>query len=129
MEYTFDPTKFGFLPVQEFPELEHLYGKTTFIKITCVGGKEFDRPVYWYEACYNLGRDDRWKFSSNSFDSARPNEETSGHQIYMGLISTEAFATDLLMHLMAASTNDSVLTHGKERLEARINPLKFETSK
>ncbi len=121
MEYEFNPEDYGYQHVSNFPELKELFGNTTYVKITCVGGKEFDRLVYWYTACYSCGfrEDQNWKIMSGSHDSAQP-EKYSYSTCYVGLISTDDFANQLLMHIFGTTKNDSVIKEGKERLESRI---------
>lgn len=138
MSYSFNPQEYGFEPIGRFPELQHLFGKTTYVRITCVGGDEFQpagRTVYWYHACYNIGmgNDERWKIMSGAWDSNSPRDvpghlSSDGHSIihtdYAGLISTHEFAVILLKHILGTTRNDSVETDGKERLE---NPIKRNT--
>lgn len=134
MSYKFNPEDYGFEPISRFPELQHLYGKTTYVRITCVGGELFQpagRTVYWYQACYNIGMsgDDRWKIMSCAWDSHDPRDTNPDecpiiHTNYSGLISTHEFAVELMKNLLGTTKNDSVQTDGKERLE---NPIKRNT--
>jgi len=121
-EYEFNPEDFGYEHVSNFPELEGLFGPTTFVKVTAIGGKGFDRVVYWYSYCYKMGfhDDQRWKIASSSYSEDRPSDFSS-HDTYGGVISTKKFAKTLLMNLFGTIRNDSVLTDGKQRLKQNIN--------
>jgi hypothetical protein len=133
MSYKFNPEDFGFEHVSNFPELGDWFGNTTFIKVIAIGSKDMGRAVYWYKYCLGsvgMHDDERWKIGSHSFDENKPKDYQGMRDVYCGLISTEEFANSLLCHLMGTTKNDSVLTHGKERLEQNINAerLKFNIS-
>ncbi len=127
--YQFNPIEHGFRNIADYPELLKIdiWAKNTYIKITCLGGKEFgDRLVYWYVACHKIGfptGDDRWEFNSSSFDSDTTPEDyqkritynMAGRTVYQGCITSNTYFRQLICHLMAATTNDSVYTHGAER--------------
>jgi hypothetical protein len=120
-EYEFNPIEFGYEYITEFPELAHLFGNTTFIKVTAIGDKSMGRAVYWYSYCYQYGMSDqRWKIASSSFDE-NDSERSGSHVVYNSVISTKEFAKNLLMHLFGTTKNSSVLIDGKERLEQDIN--------
>ena len=133
MNYQFNPEDFGFEHISNFPELGHLFGNTTFIKVIAIGSKDMGRAVYWYKYCSSsvgMHDDEKWKIGSAYFDEKERDNYRRLKDIYLGLISTEEFAKSLLCHLMGTTKNDSVLTHGKERLEQNINAerLKFNIS-
>jgi hypothetical protein len=123
--YKFNPKKYGFEPISQFPELQHLWNKDTYIKVSCIGGKEFGRKVYWYKACVlNIGvdGDERLTIYSTSFDEKDPSPKyNSPHQRYMGLISTHEFALQLFYHLFGTTQNESVLKEGMQRYKSQIN--------
>lgn len=118
MNYEFNPEDYGYKHVSKFPELLQFFGNTTYIKIIAVGGSEYGRRVYWYSYCYAIGcdGDQRKKIGSSSFDESRPSEFNS-RTTYSGLISTDDFAKQLLMHIFGTTQNKGVLKEGKERLE------------
>jgi len=122
MSYEFNPEDYGYEHVSNFPELEGLFGPTTFVKVIAIGGKTFGRIVYWYSYCYKMGMNDdqRWKIASSSYSEDSPGNFSS-HTTYNGVISSKKFAKNLLMHLFGTSKNDSVLTDGKQRLKQNIN--------
>lgn len=128
MNYQFNPEDFGFEHISKFPELSVLFGSSTFVKVITIGGKEFDRAVYWYKYCYNIGLhgDERWEIGSNSYDSSRPQDFSGMKTVYSGLISSDQFAYELLCHLFGTTQNKSVLTDGKDRLLQNINKIRLE---
>lgn len=121
--YEFNPEDFGFEHISKFPELSQWFGSTTFIKVIAIGGKEFDRVVYWYKYCYKIGAsgDERWEIGSHSYDSSRPQDYKGMSTVYSGLISCDMFAYDLLCHLFGTTKNESFFKEGKERVEQNIN--------
>ena len=124
-EFEFNPLDYGFRPVSEFPELMDV--GNTFIKITALGGKEFNRTVYWYqEATPNTivgAIDDRWTIVSSSYDENRGQTQRPNRRVvYSGLISSDEFAKLLLMHLFGTTRNDSVVTWGAKRLKEDLLP-------
>jgi hypothetical protein len=128
MNYQFNPEDFGFEHISKFPELSHLFGSTTYIKVIAIGGNEFDRVVYWYKFCYNIGAsgDDRWKIGSHIYDSSSPGDYQSMNTVYSGLISSDQFAFELLCHLCGTTQNKSVLESGKERVMQNINKQRLK---
>lgn len=125
--YKFDPTKHGFEPISNFPELQYrfpLNNDVWFIKV--VAYVKLLEPVYWYHAIslsMALHGDDRIKIVSGAHDFRRPNEyEQQGtlHTNYMGLITSDEFAKELLTHLMGTTQNASVLVEGKTRYEQNL---------
>lgn len=122
--YVFNPEKFGYEPLKNFPELEGSFGPTTFIKVIAIGGKEMGRPVYWYSACRPM-TDDRWSFCSSSYDSDDPDTYARTNATYCGLISSHEFAVMLLKHIFGTSKQSSVEVEGAERLEQNINQERF----
>lgn len=129
MDYKFNPLKYGFEPVDKFPELMEHFGVRAFIKVSAVGEKKhFGRLVYWYIACYPLNpemhSDDRIKIVSHSFDIESKQNFTEFSRPttkYNGLISTDEFAVDLLSHILGALPNSSVKEYGVHRLITNLN--------
>ena len=121
--YEFNPKDFGFEHISKFPELSNWFGDSAFIKVIAIAGKEFDRAVYWYNYCSNIGMDSdqRWEIGSHAYDSSRPEDYKGMSTVYQGLISTDQFAFELLCHLFGTTQNKSVLEEGKERVEQNIN--------
>lgn len=116
--YSFDPLKYGFEPISNYPELQQFYGETTLIRITIYDN--FNGLVYWYTTCRLLGHDDRVEILSGAYDTRKGQRNDCGRTVYLGLISSEEFAEDLLKHLLAASNNDSVKVEGIERFNQRL---------
>lgn len=127
--YKFDPQKFGFEPASKFPDLAWNYGHCPegkyWIKITAVGDWEhFKRLVFWYNAVelnVGAGGDDRVRITGSSFDQNEVHQYLNGeyptsHQKYLGLISSDEFAKDLLCHIFGTVENRSVYKEGLERL-------------
>tara|TARA_B100000749_G_C18431332_1_gene468086 strand:+ start:501 stop:908 length:408 start_codon:yes stop_codon:yes gene_type:complete len=126
-KYHFNPLNHGYEPISEFPELKGLYGKTTFIKVIAIAGKECNKPTYWYSACRPMGMtgDERWEIRSSAYQEGSSND--CGHTDYMGLISTENFAYMLLAHIFGTTKNNSVMQHGIVRRDQSINHLRLES--
>ena len=124
--YRFNPLDHGYEPLSQFPELENLYGKSTFIKVIAIGGREFDKPTYWYSACRPTGMkgDDRWTITSSSYQEGSQNDCI--HTDYMGLISTKNLAYTLLAHICGTTKNSSVMQHGIVRRDQCINHLRLK---
>ena len=125
-EYTFNPERFGYEPLENFPELNDLFGPTTFIKVIAIGEQKImGRPVYWYSACHPMG-EAQWKFFSSSYDSNQPTKYEVMNTKYCGLISSHEFAVMLLKHLFGTFKQSSVEVEGVERLEQNINSQRLD---
>lgn len=132
--FKFDPLKFGFRPLSDFPELiqgglKDWIGKgEVFIKITNVGDKAtFGRKVFWYHICKYAfpTMDDRVRFYSHSFsadDNCAVTSTNYPQEVYMGTVASEEFATLLLCNLLGTGQNKDVLTYGKQRTEQDLYP-------
>jgi hypothetical protein len=117
--YEFDPVQYGFKPVSEFPELAYIEHKHAFVKVICRGDEQqFGRPVYWYTSCYQLPDQDRWHFGSGVWDKSRLDRNHGSSTIYVGCITSDEYARQLLIHLFGTLTNEGTLKHGPERLAA-----------
>lgn len=127
--YEFDPELYGYEPVDKFPELLDFLPKKSFVKIIAIGGKEFDRAVYWFSYCSKppiLGRyDDRWEIRGSSYCHGKKEISQSGdHRDYIGLIGDETFAWLLLTNIFG-SGNRKFPNDGIERLEQNINTIRL----
>ena len=116
MTYRFNPENYGFVHVSKVKELDGILGSTTYVKY--IAGER--NNVMWYIAIRPMAMrgDDRYEIYSGAFDFRRPEDGDNirVRTVYLGLISNEAFAEDLLRHLLGTTTNDSVNTIGQERL-------------
>lgn len=128
-EYRFNPEAYGFVKKEEIAELVGVFGSTTFVKIVAGDRKE----AFWYIAIrpLDIGEDGvqihdyRYQIYSGSYSYKAVWEDEKEHYtttassmktIYLGLISTPAFAEELLKHLLGTLHNESVETDGKKRL-------------
>lgn len=122
MSYKFNPLEHGYAPMNTHPELEYAFPTNNsdwFIKVVAGNRDE----TYWYSAlCLNigLGDDDRVKIFSSLHTMNKNNDRNIIHTKYMGLISSDAFAKELLKHLFGTTRNDSVETIGLKRYEGKI---------
>jgi hypothetical protein len=124
-DYKFNPTEYGFVPVDNYPELSYLYPMGTgkwFIKVTAYMGRGKSSLAYWYHTIYvsNDGvNEDRVEVMRSVHDTRKPASYDYQHKpttVYEGVISSHKFAKSLLMHLFA-TRNSSVKERGKETLE------------
>ena len=124
-EYKFNPADYGYEPASLYPELSYIlpiHRIDWFIKVIA-----YDESIkcYWFSAIrININtKDERVEIYSGSHDFV---EEDTGlsmglNSSYIGLISTDQFAKDLLSHIFGCITNNSVLKYGVERLNNNIN--------
>lgn len=125
--YKFNPLDHGYESATKFPELEYQFPilDNWFIKVVCYANHQ--GLVYWYSAIslsVGMAGDDRVKIISGSYDTRKPNlYEVQGRTTvsYCGLISSDKFAKELLIHIFGTTKNDSVLTDGLERYEQDNN--------
>ena len=124
--YVFDPLKHGFEPISNYPELGFNYPMIDgyFVKVVCYDN--FGDLVYWYKIIYTLigfDGDDRISISSGDYDFRKPNEygKQSNPSIeYLGLISNDAFAENLLKHLLGTTKNESLNTYSVTRYNENV---------
>ena len=121
MKYELNPEDFNFHPSSLYPELGDFFGPNTYVKAIAGGDK---LPHYWYVAIKfnnsSVFPDDRVKIYSGSFTKGKVIEQNAWPKLdYLGLISSNSFAIDLLSHLLGTLTIDSVHTTGRERVFAR----------
>lgn len=112
--YVFEPTKHGFEPIQNFPELSFNYPMIKGYYIKIVAYSDYGDLVYWYKAIstlIGLKPDDRIQIYSGSHDFRKPSEygkQNNSSVIYTGLISNDEFAESLLKHLLGTTRNESL---------------------
>ncbi len=126
-KYKFDPLKHGYEPISKYPELSYhfpIIDDIWFIKPICYGN--YGGLVYWYSAItLSVGPagDDRVKILSGSHDTRRSAiSEIQGKTSidFCGLISSDEFAKELLLHLFGTTKNESVYKEGLERYEKNV---------
>jgi hypothetical protein len=113
MNYKFDPTKFGYEPITNFPELSfnYLIDERYYVKI--IAYSNYGDLVYWYSLIgFNRQfQDDRVKIVSGTYDFRRPCEygkQTTPHTDYFGIITNDEFASELLAHLNSPLRNEGI---------------------
>jgi hypothetical protein len=118
LSYKFNPLKFGYVSLEEFPILHYRYGSdfsTQFIKIVEYNNRS-GILVFWYSHIQFLGHDDRVCISGSSIDVSNISDRYTSHQEYLGTITSDNYANELLKHLLGTGRNANVETHGLNRL-------------
>lgn len=129
-KYKFNPLDHGYEPISKFPELAYRFPMKDdiwFVKVVCYGN--YDGIVYWYSAIslsVGLSQDDRIKILASVHDFRR--DATYNAQgrmrdnvVYCGLITSDEYARQLLVHLFGTLYNESVETDGIERYSQNLN--------
>jgi hypothetical protein len=123
-KFKFEPAKYGFHDVVDYPELDDYFGNPqTYVKCTsyhCNGREEF----YWYtvitDRSNNLIGDDRFEIYSGVFTKGkRITRNEYPRTVYLGLINSEEFAYNLLTNLFGTLKVDSVTKEGILRLNSQ----------
>lgn len=124
MSYKFNPLDYGYEPVEKFPELKGILSDKHFVKVVTISNSE--RPTYWYSTCRDmlLHGDERWQFYGGAWQEG--SENSLGHSVYLGTISSHEFAESLLMHLMGTCKNSGVEDWGRQRFEQNINAFRLD---
>lgn len=130
-KFILDPTKHGFEPISNYPELNYAFhiNENTFIKIICYAN--YGGIVYWYLALSRntgLGGDDRVSIVCNTHDFRKPSTYEAQcrnglRNIYHGLISSDKFAKELFTHLLGTTDVYSVKKEGIERYNERLGNI------
>lgn len=117
-KYVFDPTLYGFVPLTRAPELLRDYlALQSFVKIV----ETSTRGAYWYISCNHFDNKiggDRWEFTSGVVNRGRPKIYHIDHRIYLGCITSQNYAKELLIHLLGTTTDSGTITYGRLRLKA-----------
>jgi hypothetical protein len=124
--YVFDPLKHGFEPISNYPELGFNYPMIDgyFVKVVCYS--DYGGLVYWYKVLSTLigmKPDDRIEIKSGSYDFRKPSEygkQTNPTTEYLGLVSNDEFAENLLKHLLGTTRNDSLNTDSITRYNENV---------
>jgi hypothetical protein len=124
--YTFNPLEHGFEPIQNFPELAFNYPMIDgyFVKVICYGN--YGGLVYWYKVLSTLigfVGDDRISISSGVYRFRNPSEygkQDNPSVEYLGLISNDVFAENLLKHLLGTTKNASLETDSITRYNESV---------
>lgn len=124
--YAFDPLKHGFEPITNYPELGFNYPMIDgyFVKVVCYA--DYGGLVYWYKVIstlIGLKPDDRIEIKSGSYDFRKPSEygkQNNPSTEYLGLISNDKFAENLLKHLLGTTRNESLMTDSIERYNENL---------
>ena len=125
--YCFDPLKHGFEPITNYPELGFNYPMVSgyFVKVICYGNH--GDLVYWYLVLSILNpylHDDyRVEIRSGSYDFRKPSEygkQDNPTIAYIGLISNDDFAENLLKHLLGTSSNASLKNDSVTRYNENV---------
>jgi len=135
--FKFNPLNYGYEPAKLFPELNYqipIDCEDWFVKVTAY---DVDAGCYWYSAIHvniGTGNDDGVKISSSYHcikkHYGKYDIEPEFNDCYVGLISTNDFAKQLLSHLFGGLNNESVLKRGVDRLNSDINQqMRVELSK
>lgn len=114
--YKFDPLKHGFEAITNYPELSFNYPMIEgyFVKVVCYDN--FGDLVYWYKVVSTvIGFDDdhRIEIKSGVYDFRKPSEygkQSNPTTEYLGLVSNDEFAENLLKHLLGTTRNESLKT-------------------
>jgi hypothetical protein len=122
MKYKFNPLNHGFESLSNFPELCSYFPimyNNWFIKIIDYVEDCNNDLTYWYVAIslpIGFDGDDRVKILSNIFvfnhDDKHQNKADIG---YYGLISSDEYAKQLLIHLFGTIKNESIIRLGVDR--------------
>ena len=124
--YEFNPIQYGYEPIENYPELSYLFplDGNWYIKVLVYSDMAGEGLVYWYSALFlNQGWDERIKILSGCHDTRIESsfeKQNRPTQDYLGLISNDTFAKQLLSHLFGTLENSSVATIGKKRLQQNI---------
>lgn len=124
--YVFEPLKHGFEPITNYPELGFNYPMIDgyFVKIVCYA--DYGGLVYWYKVIstiIGLKPDDRIEIKSGSYDFRKPSEygkQNNPSAEYLGLISNDEFAENLLKHLLGTTRNESLKTDSIARYNENL---------
>lgn len=124
--YVFDPLKHGFEPITYYPELGFNYPMIDgyFVKVVCYA--DYGGLVYWYKVIstlIGLKPDDRIEIKSGSYDFRKPSEygkQNNPSTEYLGLISNNEFAENLLKHLLGTTRNESLKTDSIARYNENL---------
>lgn len=127
-KYSFNPEKFGFEPITNFPELSFNYPMIDGYFVKIIEYDNFGDLVYWYKVISTLvgfgDNDDRIKITSSSYDFRKPSEfdkQSTPKTEFIGLISNDEFAESLLKHLMGTTKNSSLESDSIIRYERDLN--------
>jgi len=105
--YKFNPSDYNFVEVDSNLQ-EYTGSNTLLVKIATHGN------IYWFLACKpNQYGEDRHHFISGMYDCDR--NTYSGHDVYIGCITSRDFAEQLLVHLLGTTTNEGTMKYGLDR--------------
>ena len=124
--YVFDPLKHGFEPITNFPELGFNYPMINgyYVKVVCYAN--YGGLVYWYKVLSTLigmKHDDRIEIESGSYDFRKTSEygkQNNPKTQYLGLVSNDEFAENLLKHLLGTTKNESLNTDSTTRYNENV---------
>lgn len=124
--YTFDPLKHGFEPITNYPELGFNYPMIDgyYVKVVCYS--DYGDLVYWYKVLstlIGLKPDDRIEIKSGVYDFRKPSEygkQDNPRTEYLGLVSNDEFAKNLLKHLLGTTRNESLKTDSITRYNENV---------
>jgi len=119
--YSLNPLNHGFEPIVNYPELSFNFPLIDgyYIKVVCFSNH--GGLVYWYKILSTLigfEGDDRVEIKSGLYDFRKPSEygkQSTPKTEYLGLISSDEFAEQLLKHLLGTTKNESINNCSIER--------------
>ena len=125
--YTFNPLNHGFEPISNFPEMKFNFPLIDgyYIKVVCYSNH--GGLVYWYKVISTLigfEGDDRIEVKSGLYDFRKPSEygkQSNPKTEYLGLVSSDEFAEQLLKHLLGTTDNKSLNDCAIERYNENQN--------
>ena len=125
MKYKFNPIEHGYEPISNFPELEYMFpllDDKYFIKV--VAYSDYSDLVYWYSVINLLGHDDRIEITSLSYDWRNSNDYENQKQNsiknYLGMITSDEYAKELLQHIFTPLTNEHYEKDGVKRYNENL---------
>ena len=124
--YHFNPLKHGFEPITNYPELEFNFPMIEgyYVKIVCYSTHK--ELVYWYKVISNhvrLKPDDRVEIISGSYNFSKPCEfgkQNTPRVEYLGLVTNDEFAKNLIKHLLGTTSNESIYTDSVSRYNENL---------
>lgn len=132
-DFIFNPLKHGFEPITNYPELGFNYPMIDGYYVKVVAYSNYGDLVYWYiiiSTHIGLKPDDRILIKNGVYDFRNPSEygkQDNPTTVYLGLVSNDEFAENLLKHLLGTTRNESLKTNSVTRYNESVLGLKMRS--